>query len=49
MVPDSASGARGGNGAEAGSGAILGSACGDQGPRGLPAGTIGLGPEWVSI
>ena len=44
-----ASGVRGGNGAKAGSGATLGSACGDWGPRGLPAGTIGLAPERVSI
>jgi hypothetical protein len=27
----------------------LGSACEGRGPRGLPAGTIGLGLEWVSI
>jgi hypothetical protein len=44
-----ASGVRGGNGAKAGSGATLGSACGDRGPRGLPAGAIGLAPERVSI
>jgi hypothetical protein len=44
-----ASGVRGGNGAEAGGGATLGSACGDRGPRGLLTGTIGLGPERVSI
>jgi hypothetical protein len=42
-------GARSGNGTEAGSGANLGGVCGDRGPRGLPAGTIGLGPERVSI
>jgi hypothetical protein len=29
--------------------ANLSSACGDRGPRGLPAGTIGLGSKWVSI
>jgi hypothetical protein len=44
-----ASGVRGGNGAEADGGATLSSACGDRGPRGLPTGTIGLGPERVSI
>jgi hypothetical protein len=44
-----ASGVRGGNGAEAGGGATLSSACRDRGPRGLPTGTIGLGLERVSI
>jgi hypothetical protein len=44
-----ASGVRGGNGAKAGSGATLGSACGDRGLRGLSAGTIGLALERVSI
>jgi hypothetical protein len=43
------SGARGRSGAEAGSGATLGSTCGDRGPRGLSAGMIGLAPERVSI
>jgi hypothetical protein len=47
--PLGAAGARRGSGAEAGSGATLGSACGDRGPRGLPAGTIGLASERVSI
>jgi hypothetical protein len=47
--PFGAPGARGGDGAKAGSGANLGGACGGQGSRGLPATTIGLGPEWVSI
>jgi hypothetical protein len=30
-------------------GADLGGAGGGRGPRGLPVGTIGRGPEWVSI
>jgi hypothetical protein len=47
--PLDAPGARGGNGAQASSRANLGSACGVRGLRGLPAGTIGLGPERVSI
>jgi hypothetical protein len=47
--PFGAPGARGGDGVEADSGADLGGACGGRGPRGLPAGTIGHGPEWVSI
>jgi hypothetical protein len=34
--PLGASGIRGGSGIEAGCGATLGSACGDQGPRGSP-------------
>jgi hypothetical protein len=44
-----ASGVRGGSGVEAGCGTTLGSAYGDWGPRGLPAGTIGLALERVSI
>jgi hypothetical protein len=48
-VPSAPPGARGGDGAEASSGADLGGAGGGRGPRGLPAGTIGRGPEWVSI
>jgi hypothetical protein len=44
-----ASSARGKDGAEASSGANLGGTRGDRGSRGLPAGTIGRGPEWVSI
>jgi hypothetical protein len=47
--PLGASGIQGGSGVEAGCGAAFGSACGDRGPRGLPAGTIGLAPERVSI
>jgi hypothetical protein len=44
-----ASSVRGRNDAKAGSGATFGSAYRDRGPRGLPAGTIGLAPERVSI
>jgi hypothetical protein len=47
--PSGASGTRGKDGAEVGSGANLGGTRGDRGSRGLPAGTIGRGPEWVSI
>jgi hypothetical protein len=47
--PFGASGARGGGGAGVGSGATFDSACGDRGPRGLLAGTIGPSPERVSI
>jgi hypothetical protein len=47
--PLGASGVRGGSSVEAGCSTTLGSACGDRGPRGLPAGTIGLAPERVSI
>jgi hypothetical protein len=47
--PSGASGARGKDGVEAGSGANLGGTFGDRGSRDFPAGTIGRGPEWVSI
>jgi hypothetical protein len=47
--PSGASGARGKDGAEAGSGANLDGTRGDRGSRDLPTGTIGRGPEWVSI
>jgi hypothetical protein len=47
--PLGALGVRGGSGVEASHGTTLGSACGDRDPRGLPACTIGLAPERVSI
>jgi hypothetical protein len=47
--PPDASGVRGRGGVEAGCWPTLGSVCGDRGPRGLPAGTIGLALERVSI
>jgi hypothetical protein len=47
--PLGALGVRGGSGVEASHETTLGSACGDRDPRGLPACTIGLAPERVSI